>query len=173
MVRYTLSPGVQPTGPILHRNATDRWTRCARCVAAIMLAAALAIACSGLTRVHVGTVPEAELTKAGLIAEAAEPAGYISADAATRRALEGFPNLDRTSVDRDVYLLRVTHEHSAATGTGLVDRPVWLIWFSGLSIQFGGPSAAPGETSYGHVAHFAYVLVDASSGELLESGFLQ
>jgi hypothetical protein len=141
-------------------------------VRAALLFVALVGACANGPSIRIGEVPVG-LGRAGLTGEPIEPSGLISGERALAVAQAQAPVREGPNVRVDAYLLRLSHANAAETGVGLVDRAAWLVWYSGLEIRFGGPSPAGAEQLGPHVAHFAYVIVDAHSGAPIESGFVQ
>lgn len=105
----------------------------------------------------------ADAVEAGLSAVQLSPdevAVAIFRDRALEIANAEIPGAGDTGVEIEAYLVRLTDPSS-----GIADRAVWLIRYSGLSLPVFGPplpdGADPGTMGY------AYVYIDAITGEFL------
>ena len=147
--------------------------RASRIALGLAFAALSALGCAATdVAMHLGEVP-AELGRAGYrgVAVPAGP-GLVDVGRAAAVAREAVP-IEGDGIRRDAWLLRITDTQSGEGG-GPVGRTVWLVVASGLEMRFGGPSTPPGvPPGRGHVAHQAYVLVDAETGRALETGFIE
>jgi len=128
-----------------------------RTAVVLALFAMTLIACSG------SDLP-ADTSRLGTIrsATAGEESGAISEAAAMRAATEAgydYPN-------RSAYLVVVT-PNAPGSSVDINDRLVWLIRSEGIEIQ---APATPG-ASRTEPFHFAYVLIDAHTGEHLLTSY--
>ncbi len=69
----------------------------------------------------------------------------------------------------DAYLVTATDPATLEGGSPIKDQPVWLVRFSDIEVFFPGPLPEEGAEEGGHTARFAYVLVDARSGDYLST----
>ena len=88
----------------------------------------------------------------------------VSERAAVAAAASAAPNIPATA-DVHAYLLLTTENTSVAASPG---RLVWLVRYSGLTLYFPGPLGEDGAETKGHTAAYAYVLVDAVTGEAFD-----
>jgi hypothetical protein len=140
--------------------------------AVVLALAVLSIVSSGSDVARIGAVPP-DLAKTGRVATPIQPAGYLDEDRALAAARSAAPDLDLAGGTLDAYLVSVSDLNAAATGVGLLDRPVWLFRYSGLQLEFADPSARPGQTSQTRVIRVGYVLVDAVTSEVLDIQYWQ
>lgn len=93
--------------------------------------------------------------------------GYVSADEALTVARREYPFVGQTP-RVDAFLYRVTDTQTRATdGSAIVDQPMWIVRFSGIEEPTGGPIRDDGSPSEGRILRFAYVFIDARTGEWL------
>jgi hypothetical protein len=67
----------------------------------------------------------------------------------------------------DAYLVRLTDPATAGGDLEITDRDVWIVRFSGLDIQVSGPDTPDRIPVDGGTIEYAYVYVDAVTGEWL------
>ena len=95
-----------------------------------------------------------------------------SGESASVDAAEAASKLDNTLVKRSedvtAFLVRATDSTWVDNETPLNDRLIWLVRYAGLSLTIPGPADADGRPTTGHVAHYAYSLVDAKTGEVVD-----
>lgn len=116
-------------------------------------------------------VPPADVERLGLSLRSIASAPIDEA-AAIQRGIDTFGGQPGDGSSVDAYLVAATDPRSLTLGPRAIsDGAIWIVRLSGLDLYFPGPPAEDGSVSVGHTAHFAYVLVDAVSGEPLDMQF--
>lgn len=100
----------------------------------------------------------------GIEIEPADPAEAITEQEAIDAAEGHYSYGQDPTVDRDAFLGRVTDPRTEDTDEPIFDRPIWIIRYSGIEQEHGGPMQANGTPSAGRTFHVAYVFIDAETG---------
>ena len=113
-----------------------------------------------------------DVARLGLIVEPYDSPRVARADAIARAKEVVGEQASVLGGEINAYVGLATDPASARLGPrAITDRPIWLIRFSGFELTFPGPMSEDGVPAAGHTARFAYVLVDASTGEALDLQF--
>ncbi len=101
----------------------------------------------------------------GLTLKPADPSGMITKTEALRAA--DVSRISSPGINVQAYLVNMTDPSTLTTSVPIMNRNVWLVRYSNFEVTFPGPFTASGSGSVGHVAHFAHVYVDATTGEFI------
>lgn len=113
-------------------------------------------------------LPE-DTARLGLVFAKSTDAPATSPGYALARAAEVIGRSDAESTAVEAYYVIATDPASTGLGgNAIIDRPMWLVRYSSLEIHFPGPVNEDGTVHPGHIARFAYVLIDAKTGDPLD-----
>lgn len=116
---------------------------------AVILVLRMAPAGTGATDV-VAALPAEDVARLGVEVKPVDATGLISRDEALAAAAKQF---DPSAAAPEAYLQLMT-DPTTARGDAIVDRPMWVVRYSGLTVM------SPGDVEL----HYAYVLIDARTG---------
>lgn len=108
-----------------------------------------------------------EAENLAVVLTSTDESGYLSRGEAISVARREYPFVGHQP-EIDAFLYRVTDLQTRdADGGEIVNHPMWIVRFSGFEEVTGGPIRADGLPSEGRVLRFAYVFIDAASGDWL------
>ncbi len=96
----------------------------------------------------------------------ADPAGTIAEEVALA-AGESINDFSNASGPPTAFLATVVDAGGGGQGSALAGRRVWVIRYSGVDLEIPGPSVPAPATARSHTARYAYVFLDAVSGQFL------
>jgi hypothetical protein len=145
----------------------DAWRRAGAVLVALIASGVVATACTGGAQqfspspevAPIATLPP-EADVLGLEVDPVIPLTAVAeADAiASVNAQFGF---DKSADKVEAWLRRVTHP---SAGGVLTDRAVWIVHYTGLSIESGSVPRADGTVTPGRILTQAWVFIDAETG---------
>jgi hypothetical protein len=108
-----------------------------------------------------------EAVRAGFVLAPEDPQGYVPADAAVRVAAQIYDFGEGTRIEPFLYRLTAAG-HTGDVDDPVIDRPVWIVRFSGPSVRSFQeiPAPPPGQEPIGPPGELTllYVVIDARSG---------
>lgn len=110
----------------------------------------------------------ADVERLGMELAPADPEGVIPMDTALSVA-ETLNDFSAGRVTPEAFLATVVDARSSGQGDVLAARRVWVVRYAGLGLVVPGPSVLAPATPRDHVADYAYILLDASTGDFLVS----
>lgn len=170
-------PTEQPLNPsVVHPSRRDvRYVGSVAGVTVLVLAVAVVVLGS-LTRERQGaaggeapgidSLPP-DIDRLGLMLAPVAGTVLIGQEPAVSAAWDVAANLKDQSPEVNAYLVSATDPAWVNPGE-FTARPIWIVRFSGLALEFPGAPNAEGSPGSVNVAHFAYVYIDAVTGEAID-----
>lgn len=153
----------------MHTSA-DRSLRVRRVMTILLLAVAVAAALALSATLRPETISagaptltdDTALSSMGLAP--ADPEEAIPAEQAIEAAAAQYQLAD-LKAEVDTFLYSVTDPASVGTADPMVERPVWIVRITGISLPAPAPLSADGEDTKPINVTRGYIFVDAKSGE--------